>query len=594
MIIVPDTSVVLDGRFSSFLETHQVEEIIIPEAVVAEIEHQANTGKSSGEAGLRELMKIKGIADTSGIGLTYYGKRPNPAEIRYANLGEIDELVRNVASDNAAMLITGDKVQYEVAVSKGIDTIYLEPYSAIAMRIEDFFEPDTMSVHLKAGLPALSKKGRPGNMTLVRAEKVLDELELEEIAYDIVERAKNTRDCFIEMEETGATVIQLMEYRIAITTPPFSDRFEITAAHPVKKMALEDYKVSSSLKDRLSVAEGVLVAGSPGAGKSTFVQAIAEYYNSQGKIVKTMEKPRDLQVSAEITQYTALAGDMSKTGDILLLVRPDYTIFDEMRKTDDFKVFSDLRLAGVGMIGVVHASRTIDAIQRFIGRIELGIIPQLIDTVIHIEAGEVSEIFHLEFKVKVPSGMSEADLARPVIEVYDHIDNQLVYEIYTFGEQVVVMEVTKRKRSPANVLAQKSIEDEVLRMVPGIDVRVEMAGSNRAILYVDPHDKPFIIGKKGKNVSRLEQRLGIKIDVKTDEEYSGQASVGIKVLKKYINLALDYKYANKTMTFYLDDAELFTTTLSKKAILRVEKNSDLGRDILNGTKKKKFLYATPV
>jgi len=595
MITVPDTSVILDGRFSTYIENHDVEEVIIPEAVIAEIEHQANTGKSSGEAGIRELLKIKERCTSSGIGLSYYGKRPTPREIEYANLGEIDDLVRNVASDNNATLITGDRVQSDIAKSKGIDTVYLEPFSETTMRIEDFFDDNTMSVHLKAGLPPLYKRGRPGDMRLDKGEDVLDEDELEEISYDIVERAKNTRDCFIEMEETGATVVQLLDYRIAITKPPFSDRFEITAVHPVKKMTLEDYKLGPSLKERLGVAEGILVAGPPGAGKSTFVQSIAEYYNSMGRIVKTMEKPRDLQVSDEITQYTALAGDMSKTGDILLLVRPDYTIFDEMRKTDDFKVFSDLRLAGVGMIGVVHASRTIDAIQRFIGRIELGIIPQLIDTVIHIGEGEVNEIFRLHFKVKVPSGMAEADLARPVIEVYDQLDDQLVYEIYTFGEQVVVMEVSSSKhRSPTNVLAQRTIEEEILRMVPGIDVRVELKGSNRASVYVDPMDKPLIIGKKGKNISRIEQRLGIKLDVKSDEEYQSESPVGVKVMKKYVNLTLDYRYANKMMTFYLEDEELFTTTLSKKAMLRVEKNSDLGQKIINGVKKKRFLYATPI
>ena len=86
---------------------------------------------------------------------------------------------------------------------------------------------------------------------------------------------------------------------------------------------------------------------------------------------KNNGKPRDLNVQPEITQYTALEGDMAKTGDILLLVRPDFTVFDEMRVTNDFKIYADNRLAGVGMVGVVHATKPIDAIQRFIGRIEL-------------------------------------------------------------------------------------------------------------------------------------------------------------------------------------------------------------------------------
>ena len=56
-----------------------------------------------------------------------------------------------------------------------------------------------------------------------------------------------------------------------------------------------------------------------------------------------------------------------KAVDILLLVRPDYTIFDEVRRAQDFEVFADMRLAGVGMVGVVHASSPLDAIQRFMG-----------------------------------------------------------------------------------------------------------------------------------------------------------------------------------------------------------------------------------
>lgn len=61
-----------------------------------------------------------------------------------------------------------------------------------------------------------------------------------------------------------------------------------------------------------------------------------------------------------------------------------------MRVTNDFKIYADMRLAGVGMVGVVHATNPIDAIQRFIGRIELGIIPQLIDTIIFIKNGKKS------------------------------------------------------------------------------------------------------------------------------------------------------------------------------------------------------------
>lgn len=81
-------------------------------------------------------------------------------------------------------------------------------------------------------------------------------------------------------------------------------------------------------------------------------------------------------------------------------VRPDYSVFDEVRKTRDFQIFSDLRLAGVGMVGVVHASDAIDAIQRFISRLDIGIIPHVIDTVIFVKDGEVKKVLDLSFDSK--------------------------------------------------------------------------------------------------------------------------------------------------------------------------------------------------
>jgi len=116
-----------------------------------------------------------------------------------------------------------------------------------------------------------------------------------------------------------------------------------------------------------------------------------------------------------------------------------------------FLIFADMRLAGVGMIGVVHATRAVDAIQRLIGRVELGVIPQVVDTVIFIDKGEVAKVLVLEFTVKVPHGMTEQDLARPVIIIADFETGKVEYEIYTYGEQVVVMPIgpSTELRKPA-------------------------------------------------------------------------------------------------------------------------------------------------
>ncbi len=276
-----------------------------------------------------------------------------------------------------------------------------------------------MSVHLRSKVPPMAKRGEVGEMHYqrIRDEASTDE-DLKDYAQEIIQSAKQSNEGFIEIDEPGMTIVQFRDYRIAIAEPPFADGWEITAVRPIVKTSMDDYEYADELRGRLLERQrGVLIAGSPGAGKSTFAQAVAEFLADSDFAVKTMEKPRDLQVGPEVTQYTELAGEMEKTADSLLMVRPDYTIYDEVRKTNDFEVFADMRLAGVGMVGVVHATRPIDALQRLIGRVELGMIPQIVDTVVYIEAGQIEKVYDVKTEVKVPAGMTEEDLARPVILV---------------------------------------------------------------------------------------------------------------------------------------------------------------------------------
>jgi ATPase len=226
-----------------------------------------------------------------------------------------------------------------------------------------------------------------------------------------------------------------------------------------------------------------------------------------------MESPRDLQVSNEITQYAPLSKDFGKTADILLLVRPDYTIFDEIRTPHEFKVFSDLRLAGVGMVGVVHASHAIDAIQRFINKVELGMLQNIIDTIIFVKDGEKKDVYSLNLVVRVPTGMQEADLARPLIEVKSFENEKLKYEIYTYGEETVVVPIEKDKRKKTGIekLAIEKIKKELERYDP--KPIIDIVSEKSVKIFVDKRAISKIIGKKGKKIDKLEKKLGVHIDV---------------------------------------------------------------------------------
>ena len=316
------------------------------------------------------------------------------------------------------------------------------------MQIEEFFSKGTMSVHLKEDTAAFAKVGSPGSWTLKKVSKTtLTGEDVQRIAEEIVNTAQNSSRGFVEIEREGSQIVQIEDYRIVITWPPLSDGWEITAVRPVKKLSLDEYDLGEELEKRIKAsAEGILISGAPGEGKSTFVQALADHYFSQNRIVKTIEAPRDLVLPKEVTQYAISRGEKHEIRDILLLSRPDYTLFDEMRNTDDFKLFSDLRLSGVGMVGVVHATNPVDAIQRFIGRIELGIIPHVVDTVIYIRDGQVERAYEVAMEIKVPSGLKELDLTRPVVTLKDFKTKNLEFEIYSYGEDTVVVPV--KEKSP--------------------------------------------------------------------------------------------------------------------------------------------------
>ena len=445
-----------------------------------------------------------------------------------------------------------------------------------------FFDPTTMSIHLKENQKPLGKKGMPGNFELVEVgEKTLDRDYLEIIVSQILNSIDDETLGNTEISKPGALVIQYRDYRIAITRPPFSELLEITIVHPIKQMALEDYNISEKLMSRLSKqAEGILVAGAPGSGKSTLASGIANFYNKTGKIVKTFESPRDLQVDPGVTQYTKLDGSFENSADVLLLVRPDYTIFDEVRRREDFRIFSDLRLTGVGMVGVVHANTPLDAIQRFIGKIELGIIPSILDTVVFVKDGEITKVYELEFKVKVPSGMVEQDLARPVIEICDFESGELEYEIYTFGEENVIMPVSKKNQKHGiELLAEKKIIDTIRRFDPNPSVEFLTESSIR--VFVSKESIPSIIGRNGSTIKELENELSLHIDVEeaSNNHEKNNYALPFDFSESRTALLLDVgrEYSGAMGEIFVNNEFLISSKINRKGNIKILKRSSDGK-----------------
>ena len=498
-VYVVDVDSVLDGSIRAMVERGEIRgKIVILKSLVEYFHKEASSGRSLGYTGLEELRRLLELQNPGVEVSVVEDEKRSPKDY---DVYVVKTAIRDYAWRVGATLVTSDSVQASTAGALGLPVIYSRRGVQGRLKFESFFDSKTMSVHLKEGAPPLAKVGAPGRWVFVKLrEEPMKASEIEEMAREIVEVASRGGG-FVEIDRLGSTIVQLGDYRIIITRPPLSNGWEITAVRPLVKLRLEDYNLPEKLLKRLiERAEGILIAGAPGMGKTTFAQALAEFYARQGKIVKTVESPRDMRLPPIVTQYSKSYADIGELHDILLLSRPDYTVFDELRTDEDFKLYVDLRLAGIGMVGVLHATSPIDGIQRFIRRVELGMIPSIIDTVIFINEGRVDKVYEISIRVKLPTGLKEAELTRPVVEVKDFLSGDLEYEIYTFGEQTMVIPVKSMTRPP-------TVEDEVRKVIPEAKVEVR-----EGVLIVRlPRLGGRITARKVKRVKRIAEEHGLEL-----------------------------------------------------------------------------------
>jgi len=390
-------------------------------------------------------------------------------------------------------------------------------HPALPDHLESLLMDDVHTVFLKADCPPRVKRGAIGSLKLVELEESTtswDTLQIEQAEEDlmaIVEEHRHRSDCFLEIDRKGCRVLQLGDLRITSAWPPFSDAREITIVRPVAKLSLDDYDLDERLIERLrNHHRGVFICGRPGSGKTTLAQAIAEYLDTDvGAMVKTMEAPRDLQLADRITQYAPLEGDLEKTAEIIFLVRPDFVIFDEVRRARDFEIFADVRLAGVGLLGVTHANSALEAIQRLIGKVELGLVSQVLDTILHVESGKIQQVLELRMTVKPPTGMQE-ELARPVIEVVEFPSGKLTHEMFAFGSEIAVVPLegrTSTDLSPIKAMAKQRIVETVRQWV-GVDCQVRFSSDSSAVIYAPANMISTLVGRGGENVKQLQNELG--------------------------------------------------------------------------------------
>ena len=398
--------------------------------------------------------------------------------------------------------------------------------------VDSLFDDTTLSVHIVQWSTIIRKRWMPWDWSLDEINEIWDWATFEK-HLQALEEVINTHDiAFKEISRKASEVWQVGQYRIVLVKPPVSPKYELTIVRPLAHLSLEDYEIPDAVKEILLTKDHwILIAWSPWEWKTTFAQAVIEQLATKNLIIKTIEAPRDVVAEWRITQYWLSHTSHNEIRDILLLTRPDISLFDEVRNREDFQLFKDLRLAWIGLIWVMHATEAIDALQRTIWIIELWMVAQVIDTVLFIKAWQIEEILTLKQVVKVPAWMASEDLSRPVIQVSSLLQQKELYEIYTYSDNVIVMPLDEINWSWFDAAstwmmkyAKAGIEKH-LRMIYNVPFSVHLAWPNAITLYCNKKDIGRIIWKQWSTIDWVQEELWVSIRVKTFDEMQWVQSI---------------------------------------------------------------------
>jgi len=234
------------------------------------------------------------------------------------------------------------------------------------------------------------------------------------------------------------------------------------------------------------------------------------------------------------------------------------------------------------------------------------VLPQIINTIIFVDKGEITNIYDVGFTIKVPEGMSSEINLRPVTTVSDHETGDLVFEIFKYDGETIVMPVMNMGTAPAPLKApsvpkeeentqwkilEKEIQREIGRYTEGY-VDVHMLSDSKAVVYIEDKDVPAAIGKGGKNIAAIVNKVGIGIDIRPrtelekvpaaptqEEELQLGGGVKIRIDKKQLAIICP-EQSGKIVDVFSGKEYLFTATVNDSGEIHLAKNSTIAQELI--------------
>jgi ATPase len=183
--------------------------------------------------------------------------------------------------------------------------------------------------------------------------------------------------------------------------------------------------------------------------------------------------------------------------------------------------------------------------------------------------------------------MVQEDLSRPVIQVKDTLTREELYEIYSFGEQIVVVPIEENEGTSQINEAKTELVRSTISEYLGYDqVVVSPKGKRKYKVTIPESLRPKLLGRKGANISELEKSLGVSIDVVSEEDRA-RRSVAVEVKNRIIYLHCNEK--NSLVNIYVDDVMAIQGRTSSKGIIRIKVDSEAGINLEKAMKSGKTI-----
>jgi ATPase len=167
----------------------------------------------------------------------------------------------------------------------------------------------------------------------------------------------------------------------------------------------------------------------------------------------------------------------------------------------------------------------------------------------------------------------------------DFATQKLAYEIYTYGEENVIMTIGDSStggnpaKSPVQELAKERIQQTLRKYDSGAEI--EFLSDDRISVRVGNSSIARLIGRKGQNIEALEKSLGIRITVEPRDGTTRQAvEHSFEESGGHFSISVDPVLVGKEIDVYSGEELLLSAAVGGRGSVRIRKKTPLGRRVL--------------